>query len=150
MADAWGGALGASWGGAWGYSESSSTPTPVKGRGKRYIVEVDGEFFPVASQSEAFAMLDQLRELAEESAQRDAQSAKPVPRVRIKSGEIGDTKPVTNKAIKQAVRNTQQAIDNAYAKTAELIARSSLRAEIRKEVEQSIRDEYEALIALLL
>jgi hypothetical protein len=142
MASSWALSWAGSWGNSWGLY---GTTSKAKGRRKRYIVDVDGEFFEVATQRQAEELLLTLRELAEQSAKRDEWSDKAPPQIKVnvKSGKIG-------KAIDDAVKSTQQAIDNAYEVTVRTPAERKLRDEIRKEVERSIRQEYEALIALLL
>lgn len=133
-------------------SDSTGGRSSKSSKAKRYIVEVDGEFFPVADQAEAAELLEKLRELAEESAQRDVPESRPVPsiKVSVRASETEPPQPIKSTAITQAVERTQTAIDEAYAKTSVLIAQNRLRDEIRAEIEQAIRDEYEALIALLL
>ena len=136
--DAW---FGTSW---YNIGSGSKSGGRTKGKRRRYIVEVDGEFIPVASQQEAEDVLLQVRELAQESAERDVKTEvvpKP-PRVSIKTAAGKVTK---SKRLNDAIEKTQKTITQAYTKVAKDIEQS-------KEIEQLINKtiEEESLITMLL
>jgi hypothetical protein len=139
-----------------GASALTATPTaavdPVivtKGgrilRKRRYSVEVEGEFFAFNTISEVESFLVQVRENAEQAAEKDVRLdgdnviiPKP-PRVRVKTGA---GKPTTSKTVQTEVRRTQKTITSAYARVAK---RSQLlRDKIREEEDE------DAILALLL
>ena len=114
-----------------------------KGR-KRYVVEVDGQLFHASSVAEANAILEQVRELAEEAAQQSTVR----PRIRVKTAA---GKEITSKPLQNAVIKTQVAVYEAYERKAKGNAidqeiASLMHAKIAREQ----RDEEMAIIALLL
>lgn len=114
-----------------------------RGRRKRYVIEVDGQIFEVASPQEAQRVLLQLRELAKESAERDVQTPvvpKP-PRVSIRTISGKRTR---SQQLENAVRQTQRAVTRAYVARANDIARM---LDDKRKAEE--RDEEEALVALM-
>ena len=156
-------AIGDAWAdGAWNYSSwavgawlvSSAVPaaTPQtgsskKGKRPRYVVEVDGELIQVASIADAEAVLLQVRELAEQSAQNDVKSPvtpKP-PRISVKT-VLG--KQVTSKALSESVKKTQRVVSSAYIKAAkEFKQNQEISQLLIAKIEE---DEEDSLITLLL
>lgn len=119
-------------------------------KGRRYILEIDGQYFDVNSIAEAEAILSQIRELADESAERDVQTSvtpKP-PKVTVKTVQ---GKPTTSKVLAEAVKRTQRVVNRAYIEAAK---RRAVDEEISKllrgKIEAEEIDEEEALIALLM
>lgn len=116
------------------------------GKRKRYVVEVEGEFFEVASVQAAQEVLQQLRDIAEESAKKDVTSAvtpKP-PRVSIKTGK---GKATQSAPLKKAVKQTQKKINRAYVQAARAKQRDT---EIAQLITRKLRDEQEEEEAKLL
>lgn len=120
-----------------------------KGR-RRYVVEVDGEYFEVPTIAAAEAVLLKVRESAQEAALRDVQTEivpKP-PRIRIKTLRGA---PTTSKALQKAVRQTQQAVTRAYSRQAEKIKQARARdMEIATLLQRKIKQEDEDELLLLL
>ena len=117
-------------------------------RPRRYIVEIDNKFIEVSNITEAQAVLQQARDLADEAARADVSTPvtpKP-PRVTVKTIKGNQT---TSKVLKQDIKRTQNAILKAYRKAADAIARDQ---EIAKRIQQQIAedDENDAITALLL
>ena len=115
---------------------------------RRYVVEVDGQYFDVNNIAEGEAILAQIRELAEESAERDVVTdvtPKP-PKVKIRTAA---GRPTTSQVLTRAVTRTQKAINRAYIEAAR---RRKIDRDISELLQRKIReeDEEEALIALLL
>ena len=125
-----------------------STTATGRSKRKRYVVEVDGQLIQVASVQEAERVLQQVRSLAQESADRDVTTEivpKP-PRVSVKT--IAGNKS-TSKTIQTEVKKTQKAINRAYIKAAESIAQNREISELLiKKFKHE--DEEDAIIALLL
>lgn len=128
-------------------------PTPdvaPKGRRKRvkrYVVEVDGELFDVENISQAQSILQRVRDLAEESAQRDVHTeiAPKPPRIKVLTvaGKV-----TTSQVLKREVTRTQQVVRKAYNEAAR---RLSVNREISNLILKSIeREDEEAAIMLLL
>ncbi len=119
-------------------------------RKRRYIVEVDGQFFEVASIDAAEAILIQVRNLADESAIRDVKTeiAPKPPRVSVKTiaGKV-----TTSVTLQREVKRTQKVINQAYVRRAKSIAQD---IEISKLMIARIKLDDEgdesAIIALLL
>lgn len=121
--------------------------SPRKKAKRRYVVEVDGEFIQVASPQEAQYVLEQVRELAKKSAERDVTTEvvpKP-PRVSIKTSSGKQT---TSKAIQAEVKKTQKAINREYVRAAKAIAQQKEISDLL--IKKFEREEEEELIALLL
>jgi len=125
--------------------------TTAKGGGKkrkRYVVEVDGQLIQVASVQEAESVLQQVRDLAEQSALKDVQTEvvpKP-PRVSVKtiSGKAS-----TSKTIQAEVKKTQRVINTAYIKQADANAQNREISELLiKKIE--FEDEEETKLILLM
>lgn len=116
---------------------------------KRYVVEVEGQFFEVASVQEAQQVLQQIRDLAQESAEKDTKSEaipKP-PRVSIKTASGNQS---TSKALTKAVKQVQKEINRTYVKVAETKRRDAEISRLLAEKLEDERKEEEALIALLM
>jgi len=118
-------------------------------KGRRYIVEIDGQYFPVANISDAEALLMQARQMAEEAAPRDVGRAtvriKP-PRVAIKTASGAETTSVT---LKREVKRTQEIINKIYRDAYESIERTrEISRLLHKKLEEE--DEEEAILALLM
>jgi hypothetical protein len=133
------------------------TPTPSAGgrskkRRRRYVVEVDKQYFEVNSIAEAESVLAQVRELAEESAERDVvtEATPKPPRVTVKTA-TGKT--TTSKVLAREVKRTQKVVNKAYSRAAQLFKQ---RLDIDKEIGQLLRakihreDEDATIIALLM
>jgi len=128
--------------------------TPQRGgrsrrKGRRYVVEIDGQYFPVANISDAEALLMQARQMAEEAAPRDVGKAtvriKP-PRVAIKTASGAETTSVT---LKREVKRTQEIINKIYRDAYESIERTrEISRLLHKKLEEE--DEEEAILALLM
>ena len=122
----------------------------TKGRRKRkrYVVEVDGQLFQAESISHVESIFQQVRALAEESAERDVTTPvtpKP-PRITVKT-RAG--KASTSQVIQQEVKRTQTVINRAYIRAAKAIAQNREISELLiRKFEQE--DEEEALILLLM
>jgi len=117
-------------------------------RRRRYIVEVDGKHIPVNSIAEAESVLQQVRAIAEESAERDVTTTvtpKP-PRVSVKTAAGNVT---TSVVIQREVKRTQKVINRAYIMAAKGRARDM---EISQLMTRKLReeDEEDSLILLLL
>lgn len=129
---------------------SAVTPSKKGGRkkkGKRYVVEVDGEFIQVDSIRQAEAVLSQVRDVAEEAAERSDEPAKVIPRVSVK---LVSGRATQSKTLNLEVKRTQAVINRIYRNAQARIDRDQeiarlIRLKIREE-----EDEEEALIALLL
>jgi len=124
---------------------------PTKGgrrKRRRYIVEVDGQFFEVSNIAEAQSVLSQIREIAEVSAEKDVRpgvTVKP-PRVSIKT-VLG--KPVTSKVLKASVQDTQKAIIRIYRKAQESLQRDlEIGRLFKKQLDQEDDDDAIALLLL--
>lgn len=119
-------------------------------RKRRYIVDVDGQFFTVASIAAAESVLLQIRELANESAIRDVKTAvapKP-PRISIKTLAGKKTTSVT---LQREVRKTQLAVIKAYATRAREISQDIEISQLMiAKIKQEDADDENAIIALLL
>ncbi len=119
-------------------------------RQKRYAVEVDGEYFVFNTILEVEGFLAQVRESAQEAADHDVQTPvtpKP-PRVSV---TLSSGKPTTSKAIKTAVRQTQQTVSQAYARAAERIRKQqAIDAEISNLMHAKLEQEEEDNILMLL
>ena len=130
------------------------TPTPAAtGRGKkrrRYVVEVDKKYFEVNSIAEAQAVLAQVREIADEAAEREVVTEvtpKP-PRVTVKTAT---GKPTTSKVLTQEVKRTQKVVNTAYSRAARLFKqRRSVDMEIGELLRAKIREEDDTIIMLLM
>lgn len=127
------------------------TPSRRGGRTKkqkRYIVDVDGKLFEVATIAEAESVLQQVRDLAQVSA--DTEVTTPVtpkpPRVSIKTISGNKT---TSQTLQREVKKTQRVINRAYTNAARAVARDT---EISELLIKKINDEDEedAILALLL
>lgn len=121
--------------------------SPRKKAKRRYVVEVDGELIQVASPQEAQHVLEQVRELARQSAERDVNTEvvpKP-PRVSIKTSS---GKPTTSKAIQAEVKKTQKVINREYVRAANAIAQQREISDLL--IKKFKQEEEEELIALLL
>ena len=126
-------------------------PAITKGRRKRvkrYVVEVDGELFDVENIVQAEAILQRVRDLAEESAERDVQTEVAPKPPRIKVLTITG-KPTTSKVLQREVKRTQQVVRKAYNEAARRIAATR---EISQLLLKSIKREQEddELAAMLL
>ena len=115
---------------------------------KRYVLEVDGQLIVAGSISEVEAILANVRDIAEESAERDVKTEitpKP-PRVKLKTGS---GKPTTSQVLQKAVKRTQKTVNRAYNRQAKRIAQDAeiSRLLIRKFEQE---DNEERIIRLLL
>ena len=124
-----------------------------KGRIKRkirYVVEVDGKFIEVTSIVAAESILRQVRDIAEESAERDVVTAvapKP-PRITVKTiaGKV-----TTSVALQREVKRTQKVVNHAYIRRAKQIAQDiEISRLMITKIDQEERDDEESIIALLL
>ncbi len=116
----------------------------------RYVVEVDGQFIEVSNVVEAEAVLQQVRDIAEDSAQRDVKSAvvpKP-PKIAVRTISGAKTTSVT---LQREVKRTQTVVNQAYIRRANDIKQD---IEISKlmilAIEKEEADDESAIIALLL
>ena len=116
-------------------------------RVKRYVVEIDGKLFDVENISQAQSLLQQVRDLAEESAERDVKtevSPKP-PRIKVVTVT---GKAITSKTLQREVTRTQSVVRKAYNEAARRLA---VTREISDLMLKSIeREDEEAAIMLLL
>lgn len=109
----------------------SDTGKVVKGRfrrRRRYLIEIDGEFFDVRNQFEAQAIFDQIREIANQQVETDV-AIKP-PRITVKTGTGKLTR---SSGILSAVRETKQAVAQAIDRQQALFTE---RLKIDKEIRQ--------------
>ena len=114
-------------------------------RKRRYLIEIDGEFFDVRNQAEAQVIFDNLRETAEEQADTDV----PVKPVKI-SVKTGTGKVTKAQGMISAVRQAKQSVNRAIERQA---ARLKMDREISNLMVAKIeeeRDEEESLLMLLL
>lgn len=87
---------------------------------KRYVVEVDGQLIQAASISDVEAVLAHVRQIADESAERDVKTPttpKP-PKVKVRTG----TRKSTSATIQREVKRTQKVVNQAYTKRAREIS----------------------------
>ncbi len=122
----------------------------TKKKRRRYLVEIDGEFFDADSIGDVQAVLAQARETAEEAA--EATVTTPVtpkpPRIKVVTGSGNQT---TSQVIQREVKRTQRTVNQAYRIAAQRIARDmEISALIHKKLEQENQDEDDAITALLL
>ncbi len=118
-----------------------------KRRLKRYVVEVDGELFDVENISQAQSILQRVRDLAEESAERDVRTEITLKPPRIKVVTVTG-KATTSKILQREVKRTQQVVRKAYNEAAR---RLSVNREISNLILKSIeREDDLAAIMLLL
>jgi len=117
---------------------------------KRYVVEVDGQFFEVPTIAAAEAILLQVRDLANESAARDVKTSvapKP-PRVSVRTISGGKTTSVT---LQRQITRTQQVVNQAYVRRAKQIDQDIEISQLMiVKIEQEERDDENAILALLL
>jgi len=125
-----------------------------KSRKRRYLVEIDGEFFDADSVIDVQSLLAQAEETAKESAQRDVINAPDVRKIRIKPPKVRvqtvSGKPTNSVTIQRDVAKTQRRINAIYLKAQKEIEQireisSLMRVKIAAE-----EDEEETIIALLL
>jgi len=122
-----------------------------KRRRRRFLIEIDGQFFDADSVQAVQAHLEMVRELAEQSAEQDAITHvdKPIrikpPRIRVTTS---DRKPVESITIKRDLEKTQRIVNDIYKKTADNVR--DIRLLASKRAERIRRDEEEAIISLLL
>lgn len=125
MADKWGGHWASHWALHWSGSAvappapgaviGGGPPLPAKGKRRRHYIEVDHELFEVRDERHALEILGQLRELAEENAERIAAvvtqpDTKPAPDVLTSLPQI-----TTNFAqIDEQIRETRAMIAALY------------------------------------
>lgn len=117
---------------------------------KRYVVEVDGQFFEVPTIAAAQSLLLQVRDLANESATRDVKTPIPPkpPRVSVKTISGGKTTSVT---LQREVRKTQQVVNQAYVRRAKEIAQDVEISQLMiAKIKTEDEDDDSAIIALLL
>ena len=117
---------------------------------KRYAVEVDGELIQVASISDVEAILAQVRELANESAEKDVQTpiAPKPPRISVKTASGNRT---TSKIIQREVRRTQSVVSAAYQRRAKDISQDvEISQLIQKRIESDEQDDEQAAVILLM
>ena len=132
-----------------GLQPEAALESPKKGgrrkKRRRYIVEVDGQFFEVASVAEAQSVLAQLRELAVEVARPSVEKGIQIPRVTVKTVLGNEIKSVP---LKKAVTDTNKVIRNIYARAKEQLRRDQ---EISRLFHKKLHEEEEDdIIALLL
>lgn len=117
---------------------------------KRYVVEVDKQIFFVNTISEAEALLARVRELADESAERDVTepvTPKP-PRIKVRTGT---GKKTTSQALQREVKKTQTVVRQAYNRRAQSIAQDiEISRLLLEKLEKEARDDEQAIISLLL
>lgn len=125
------------------------------GRGKRkrrYLVEIDKQYFEVNSIAEAQSILTQVREVATTAAENDVSSEitpKP-PRVTVRTASGNKT---TSQVLNRDISRTQKTINTAYRKAADLFTQ---RRKMDEEIGQLLRakihreDEDATIIALLM
>lgn len=124
-----------------------------RSRRRRYVAEVEGEFFVFDSISAVQAFLMQVREEADNAAERDVTTpvAPKPPRVTVKTGA---GKATTSKVLQRDIRRTQQAVIKSYNAVAERIRQQrELDAEISRLLQaklQTEQDEEDAILVLLL
>lgn len=118
-------------------------------RRKRYVVEVDGEFFEVANIAAAESFLLSVRESAQEAAERDVKTVTPKPpKVRIRTIRGA---PTTSRTLQREVARTQKAVTQAYARQAEKVRRQrAIDMEIAERMQQKIVQEEEENLIILL
>ena len=123
----------------------SAAPTGRR-RKKRYVVEVDGELFDVDNIAQAESILQRVRDLAEESAERDVKTeiAPKPPRIKILT-RTG--KATTSQVLKREVKRTQTVVRKAYNEAAKRIA---VNRELSDLMLKSIEREDEDAAAMLL
>lgn len=118
---------------------------------RRYVVEIDGQFFDADNIAAVESLLAQARLAAMESAPRDASGApagvrlKP-PRVRVKTGAGRVTTSVT---IQRDVERTQKRINAIYRKAQQQIAEIRAETQRAEAVLRRKRRNNESIISLL-
>ena len=118
-------------------------------RRRRYLVEIDGEFFDADSVFAVEALLKQAEETAEESAQKDVLNApkktriKP-PKVKVKTAS--GAKP-TSVTIAKQIATTQRRINKIYRDAHREVEQIR---EIATLMQKKIQEEDDTIIALLL
>ena len=119
-------------------------------RKKRYVVEVDGKFIHVNSISDAESILQQVRELADESAEKDVKTpvAPKPPKVGIKTGTGKATTSIT---LQRAVEQTQKTVTQAYTRAASRIRKErEVDREISTLMLEKMDEEENVIIRLLM
>lgn len=117
---------------------------------RRYIVEVDGNFIPVASIADAETVLQQIRDLAEQSAQQDVKTEKrpAIPKIRVKTAT---GKATTSAPLQKAIEKTQSVVTKEYTKRARQIAQDNeISVLLLKKIAQEEHDDDETAAMLLL
>lgn len=128
-----------------GYVPGEASKKKGGRRRRRYLVEIDNQFFEVNTPQEAEALLQQAAELVEEQ----PEITRPVIRVKTGSG-----KPSQSKVVQRAVKRTESRINRA-------IERAQLERDKRAAIDREIsvllalklkeeQDDEEALLAILL
>ena len=116
-----------------------------------YIVEVDGNFIPVNSIAEAQSVLQQIRDLAEQSAQQDVKTEAPpaIPKIRVRTAK---GKVTTSAPLQKAIQKTQSAVTKAYNRRAKQIAQDHEISVllIRKIAQEEAEDDEAAAVLLLM
>jgi len=125
---------------------------------RRFLVEIDGQFFDADSVQAVQAQLEWVRKLAKESAETDAtkEALKPESNViRIAPPKVRVTengKPAKNATITRDVQRTQRLVNRAYAKARQEVEEIRQLATRREARQRRIakRKEEEAIVSLLL
>ena len=111
---------------------------------------MDGQYFDANSPAAVQSILDQVQNLAEDAAQQGSDSK--APRIRV----LGATgKPTASKALNQAIKKTQTALDRAYVLEAMRIRHEAqldreIATLLAAKLAQEDQDEEETILALLL
>lgn len=152
-ADTWGlswkGTTGA-WLASWASTFVPPTPAPqgqkpAGRKRKRYMVEIDGQDFPVDSPAHATALLERAREIAVDHAQRLATAAVP------RATKIGRKPiPLPTPSIRSPDAELNEVIREAHQKFNELYRSAAIDAELAHLMQRAIEDDEEEAILLLM
>lgn len=112
-------------------------------RKRRYLIEIDGEFFDAETVAQVRALLSQAKEVAKEAAPRQNVRIKaPRIKVRLESGA-----PIKSKAITREVDQANRVIRGIYKRAADQVA--ELREKMERREKRRKKDEEAAILLLL-
>ena len=121
-----------------------------KGKKRRYLVEIDNQFFDADNIAAVQAVLSQAIDAAPQAAKQDADKApvriKP-PRIAVTTGSGAQT---TSRTLQRSVRAAQERVNAIYRQAQRRVTEIREMAEATERARENERREEEAILSLLL